>query len=204
LASYTSIKPCNYHHLVYCHCATHSNSCRRQSRVLRGKLLLQLRIRDLRELQRHCRIDHGIPKQNFDYRCIGPPQHLADIQPLRKAQVSRQKREARKKKKRAALRNMEPVNNTQTPQVTLPALKDQQLAQSIQMINIIDSTQNICKQALPTATQTAPTSYHSLNTSPINKVVDHFNLAKELEPGFKTPAASKASRFKLLLPTSCR
>lgn len=140
---------------------------------------------DLRELQRHCRIEHGITKQNFDYRSIGPPQHKADIQPLRKAQVSRQNREAREKKKRAALQTMQPGNTTQTPQVALPALNDQQLAQSLQMLNIIDSAQNIGEQAPPTVTQAAPTSYHSLNTAPISKVVDYFNLTKELEPGFK-------------------
>lgn len=140
---------------------------------------------DLRQIQRHCRIEHGIRKENFDYRSIGPPQHQADIQPLRKAQVSRQNRAAREKKKRAAHPTMEPENTTPTPQLALPALNEQQLAQSLQMLDIIDSAHNIGEQAPPSVTQAAATSYHSLNTAPITKVVDFFNLAKELEPGFK-------------------
>lgn len=135
---------------------------------------------DLREIQRHCRIAHGIVKENFDYRGIGPAQHLAVVQPLRKTQIAREKRQ----RKLAARRTTEPTTTTHTPQIALPAMTDQQLAQSVQMLNIVDSAHNLGEMPAPVG-QAAATSYHSLNTAPINKVVDFFNLNKELEPGFK-------------------
>lgn len=52
------------------------------------------------------------------------------------------------------------------------------------MLNIVDSAHNLGEMPAPVG-QAAATSYHSLNTAPINKVVDFFNLNKELEPGFK-------------------
>jgi hypothetical protein len=82
-------------------------------------------------MRRYFKDKHNISNKNFKFRLINLPVHTADIVPLYRAQLGRERAEQREKNKREARHTLQPTHRTPIPQINLASFEDSPLTQSL-------------------------------------------------------------------------